>query len=108
MHATLAETFNLDESRVDWHDGALWFVRQKRDRAASQVPEWESLRDLASQIKNHTLARLDTYLLELEEKAQQNGIRVHWAADAEEHNRIILGIMQEHGFRKMVKSKSML
>ena len=108
MHATLAETFNLDESRVDWHDGALWFVRQKRDRAASQVPEWESLRDLASQIKNHTLARLDTYLLELEEKAQQNGIRVHWAADAEEHNRIILGIMREHGFRKMVKSKSML
>ena len=108
MHATLAETFNLDESRVDWHDGALWFVRQKRDRAAGQVPEWESLRDLASQIKNHTLARLDTYLLELEEKAQQNGIRVHWAADAEEHNRIILGIMQEHGFRKMVKSKSML
>ncbi|MBP6828672.1 MAG: lactate utilization protein [Saprospiraceae bacterium] len=108
MNATLAETFNLDESRVDWHDGALWFVRQKRDRAASQVPEWESLRDLASQIKNHTLARLDTYLLELEEKAQQNGIRVHWAADAEEHNRIILGIMQEHGFRKMVKSKSML
>lgn len=108
MHATLAETFNLDESRVDWHDGALWFVRQKRDRAAGQVPEWESLRDLASQIKNHTLARLDTYLLELEEKAQQNGIRVHWAADAEEHNRIILGIMREHGFRKMVKSKSML
>ncbi len=107
-HASNATKFNQNEPRVDWHDGALWFVRQKRDRAAVQVPEWEELRALASRIKEHTLARLDQYLPEFEEKALQNGIRVHWAADAAEHNRIVLGILQQHGFRHMVKSKSML
>ncbi len=81
---------------------------ETRPRSPGQVPEWESLRELASQIKEHTLARLDSYLLEFERKAQENGIQVHWAADAAGHNRIVLDILQKHGFRKMVKSKSML
>jgi L-lactate dehydrogenase complex protein LldF len=33
---------------------------------------------------------------------------VHWAADAAEHNRIVLGLLKEHGVQRMVKSKSML
>jgi L-lactate dehydrogenase complex protein LldF len=37
-HATLAEEFLKDEERVDWHDGALWFIREKRDRASKQIP----------------------------------------------------------------------
>lgn len=107
-HARNAELFNRDEPRVDWHDTALWFVRQKRDRAAAQVPEWEELRELASQIKAHTLARLDDYLIDFEQKALANGIRVHWAADAGEHNRLVLDIIRQHGVKKVVKSKSML
>ena len=32
-HATLAEEFiNKDAEKVDWHDGALWWIRQKRDK----------------------------------------------------------------------------
>jgi L-lactate dehydrogenase complex protein LldF len=46
-HATLAATFNVDESRVDWHDETLWFVRQKRDKAVHVLPEWEALREMA-------------------------------------------------------------
>jgi L-lactate dehydrogenase complex protein LldF len=107
-HATASDIFNRDEPRVEWHDSALWFIREKRDRAAASVPEWEQLRELASQIKAHTLAHLDTYLADFEANAQRNGIIVHWAADAGEHNRIVLGILQKHGFRHMVKSKSML
>ena len=38
-HATLAEVFNRDEDRVDWHDGALWWIRQKRDRSANLTPQ---------------------------------------------------------------------
>ena len=57
-HAAAAARFIADEARTDWHDGALWFVREKRDRAAASVPEWERLRELASAIKEHTLSRL--------------------------------------------------
>ena len=40
-HAALAGAFIKDEERVDWHDGALWYIRDKRDIAAKQIPEWE-------------------------------------------------------------------
>ncbi|TAH21192.1 MAG: lactate utilization protein [Cytophagales bacterium] len=107
-HSQASDTFNKDESRVDWHDESLWFIRQKRDKAAFAIPEWEELRESASQIKENVLANMDTYLLEFEQKAQKNGIHVHWATDAAEHNTLVLEIMQKHNFKKIVKSKSML
>ena len=81
-HAAAAEAFNANEARVDWHDAALWFTREKRDRAVEEVPEWELLRELASNIKEHTLSRLDEYLVAFESAATANGAIVHWARDA--------------------------
>lgn len=107
-HAQLSATFNADEPRVNWHDETLWFVRQKRDKAARNIPEWEELRETASQIKNNVLSNLGNYLVQFEEQAKQNGITVHWAADAEEHNRIVHGILKQNRVTQMVKSKSML
>lgn len=107
-HATLSQTFISDEPRTDWHDETLWFVRQKRDKAAHGLPEWEQLREWASQIKTHTLSNLHEYLLQFEKRATENGIHIHWAADAREHNQIIHGIIKKHNIRRIVKSKSML
>jgi L-lactate dehydrogenase complex protein LldF len=107
-HAERAEKFNRDEARVDWHDKTLWFVRKKRDVAANTLPEWEQLREAASQIKNDVLAHLHEYLLEFERNAMQNGIIVHWAETPDEHNRIVHEIIAAHGVSKIVKSKSML
>jgi L-lactate dehydrogenase complex protein LldF len=107
-HAALAEKFIADEPRTDWHDETLWFVREKRDKAAHGLPEWEQLREWGSQIKNNTLSNLSNYLKEFEEKATANGIKVHWASDAKEHNEIIHKIIKKHGIQKIVKSKSML
>ena len=107
-HAELATEFNKDPDRVDWHDGTLWTVRQRRDMRAHQVPEWEALRELASQIKENVLSNLHSYLQQFEENAIANGITVHWAEDAEEHNTIIWGILKAKGITQMVKSKSML
>src|SRR5688500_9487437 len=42
-HPTLAGEFNKDEEHVNWHDGALWWIRQKRDKITKQIPEWEQL-----------------------------------------------------------------
>jgi L-lactate dehydrogenase complex protein LldF len=108
QHAEAAQEFIKDEARTDWHDETLWFVRHKRDKAVNTLPEWEILRDWASRIKNHTLSNLDYYLKNFEEKAVSNGIIVHWASDAEDHNRIIHKIIAENKIEKIVKSKSML
>ncbi|GAB3536023.1 lactate utilization protein B [Pontibacter brevis] len=107
-HAALAEAFNANEPRVNWHDETLWFIRQKRDKAAHTIPDWELLRETASQIKHHVLSNLHDYLLQFEANAKANGIIVHWAANASEHNQLVHAILQKHGVDRMVKSKSML
>ena len=107
-HASLSQQFNTDPARVDWHNETLWLIRQKRDKAATALPEWEALREEASQIKLHTLAHLADYLEQLEQQAQANGVHVHWAADAQEHNAIVHRILTKAGIHQVVKSKSML
>lgn len=107
-HPGRAARFNRDEPRTDWHDRSLWLVRRSRDVAAARVPEWEALRDLASEIKAHTLSNLAGYLEQFERRATANGVQVHWAGDAAEHNRIVHGILERRGARRVVKSKSML
>lgn len=107
-HAKAASIFNKDEKKVDWHDKALWFVRHKRDISVHQVKEWEELRNLGHEIKAHTLSNLDIHLENFEKNALANGVQVHWAADAKEHNKIVLDILKENNAKKIVKSKSML
>ena len=107
-HAEQADQFAADRERARWHDQALWFVRSRRDSAAHSLPEWEHLRDLAAQIKRHTLLNLADYLERFESAATGRGAVVHWAADADAHNRIVLEILEQRGARKVVKSKSML
>ena len=107
-HPAAAAAFNADVARTEWHDASLWFVREKRDRAAASVPGWEALRAHASAIKEHALTHLDEYLEQFEANALRNGMQVHWARDADEHNRIVHGILAGAGARRLVKSKSML
>ncbi len=107
-HSEASENFIADAERTDWHDETLWFVRAKRDKASKVLPEWEAMREHASQIKDHTLANLGEYLQAFEAKAIANGIHVHWAADAEEHNEIVHKIIAAQGSKTIVKSKSML
>ncbi|MCG8653470.1 MAG: LUD domain-containing protein, partial [Pirellulales bacterium] len=107
-HPDAARDFVTNEARSHWHDQALWFVRSKRDKQAGSVPEWEYLRELASQIKSHTIANLGQYVRQFEEQATALGAMVHWAADAEEHNAIVLDILRKHDTLRIVKSKSML
>ena len=107
-HQENAARFLKDEKRGNWHDQTLWMVRQKRDKAAFSVPEWETLREQASQIKNQVLANLDEYLIQFEEQAIANGVEVHWASDAASLNSTVLGIIRKNNAVKLVKSKSML
>ncbi len=107
-HAVKAAEFVANRERAHWHDQALWFVRAKRDKAANTLPEWETLREVASQIKMHTVSRLAEYLEQFEENATKLGAHVHWARDAAQHNEIVHGILSKHNVKNVVKSKSML
>ncbi|HEY0982945.1 lactate utilization protein B [Schlesneria sp.] len=107
-HPENASTFVADDARAHWHDQSLWFVRSKRDKAASTLPEWEELRQRASDIKLHTMSRLGDYLEEFERNATRLGATVHWARTPAEHNQIVLDIIKKHDAKKVVKSKSML
>jgi L-lactate dehydrogenase complex protein LldF len=107
-HPTAAAEFVANDERAHWHDQALWFVRTKRDRMTHTLPEWESLREQASRIKMHTLGQLADYLEQFEQEATKLGAVVHWAADAEEHNRIVHRLLADRKVKHVVKSKSML
>ena len=107
-HPEAAARFAANEARAGWHDQALWLVREKRDAASRRLPEWEALRASAAAIKAHTLDHLGAYLEQFEHAAVARGARVHWARDAAEHNAIVASILEAHGARRVVKSKSML
>jgi len=103
-----ARFIEKDDIHEKEHDKNLWNARIKRDNIIATVPEWEELRKLASQIKEHTLSRLDEYLEEFEKNAVRRGAVVHWAQDAEEHNEIVYSILQTNKVTEIIKSKSML
>jgi len=107
-HAEASSKFIKAKDHIDFHDKRLWDLRQKRDRESESLPEWQELRTLASQIKEHTLTHLADYLEEFERNAQRNGVTVHWARDAAEHNQTVFDLLHTRGAKTLVKAKSML
>jgi L-lactate dehydrogenase complex protein LldF len=103
-----AEVFLEDTVHEEHLDKLLWMMRMRRDAAARLVPEWEELRTLASEIKEHTLSNLSHYLVEFEAKATVNGVKVHWARDAHEHNQIVYDLLAARQIPTLIKSKSMV
>lgn len=99
--------FIKDIPHRESHDRCLWNARMRRDQTAQAIPEWEEMRDLASQIKEHTLSHLDQYLEEFENNATANGIHIHWAETPEEHNEIIYQLLKQHNVTTATTGKSM-
>ena len=82
-------------------------IRTKRANVVAELDDWEQLRQAAKAIKDHTLANLDTYLLQLEENVTRAGGHVHWARDAAEANAIVARLVKEADADTVVKVKSM-
>ena len=91
---------------------ALGFVRtgfiDKRRAAVDALPEFESLRDSAREIKNHTLAHLDLYLEAYEEKVRESGGVVHYAETGDEAKALVLDICRSVGAKTVTKGKTMV
>ena len=72
----------------------------RRSAAVANLPEFERLRDIGRDIKNHTLANLDFYLEQFAANVERAGGQVHWAADADEARAIVLDICRMPGPRR--------
>ncbi len=107
-HVKGSRAFLASEKHQTFLDQRLWSLRMGRDAQMKAHPEWQQLRTLASEIKEHTLTHLDSYLQMFERQAQANGVQVHWAGDAAAHNRIVHEILAARQVKTLVKSKSML
>ena len=80
----------------------------RRAAAVGNLPEFEPLRDIARDIKNHALAHLDHYLEIYERAVLAAGGKVHWCSDADEARAAVLSICQAAGARTVTKGKSMI
>jgi L-lactate dehydrogenase complex protein LldF len=78
------------------------------DRGGARFADWEAARDRCQQIKWEAINHLDRYLVEFEKHVEERGGHVFWASNGEEARNYILGVVQRHGVRKIVKSKSMV
>jgi L-lactate dehydrogenase complex protein LldF len=82
-------------------------IRGKRAIVVGETDDWQELREAGRQIKTHVLRHMDTYLQRFEENCTRAGGQVHWAADADEANRIVIDIIGSHKEREVIKVKTM-
>ncbi|MFC4495121.1 lactate utilization protein B [Streptomyces ovatisporus] len=82
-------------------------IRAKRAQAVEELGDWAELREAGAALKERTLRHLDHYLEQLEAAVTAAGGVVHWAADADDANRIVTDLVRETGESEVVKVKSM-
>src|SRR5437868_14224680 len=80
----------------------------RRAKAVAALPEFEALREIGRDIKDHTLANLDFYLAAWADRVERAGGQVHWCSTAEDAREAVLQICQRVGARTATKGKSMV
>jgi L-lactate dehydrogenase complex protein LldF len=79
---------------------------RERERSMAE-PGMAELRERAEAIRTDGVAALRFNLAQLESSLRSLGVHVHHAETAEDARRIIAGIAEDNGVRRIVKSKSM-
>jgi L-lactate dehydrogenase complex protein LldF len=82
-------------------------IQAKRNAVVGELGDWEELRDAGAAVRAHSLAHLDYYLEQFERECTKAGGHVHWARDGAEANQIILGLVQRHDAKEVLKIKTM-
>jgi L-lactate dehydrogenase complex protein LldF len=79
-----------------------------RKQAFATLPDYQSRRRKAHEIRAEVIANLESYLKEFIEKVRTNGITVHRASSQEDAIRIVLEIASENQTKLAAKSKTMV
>jgi L-lactate dehydrogenase complex protein LldF len=82
-------------------------IQRKRAQVVAEQTDWQELRTAAAEIRDVTLRHLDRYLVQFENACTAAGGQVHWAADADDANRIVAGLIEQYGGREVIKIKTM-
>jgi L-lactate dehydrogenase complex protein LldF len=77
------------------------------NQKAGQFINWQDARSIAAEVKRYVLDNLPELLEQFEANATENGMKVLWAQDVADAHRIVQEIIERHGVKKVVKSKSM-
>src|SRR3954454_15547814 len=80
----------------------------RRTAAVANLPEFERLREIGRDIKNHALANLDFYLEQFAANVERAGGKVHWCSTADEARAAVLQICRDVGALTVTKGKSMI
>jgi L-lactate dehydrogenase complex protein LldF len=107
FHAAAAMAV-ADQHLRQAYQHATGIALEKRAHRLQSIPEWESLREQARQIKRDTLDHLDQYLKELEKNIMARGIKVIWAKDSKEACHYVLEVARQAQAKTIVKAKSMV
>ena len=76
--------------------------------AVDDLPEFDDLRDIAVELKNHVIENLDYYLEYFEDQVLLQGGQIHWCSTYAEAREAILKICQEADAKTVTKGKSMI
>lgn len=83
-------------------------LRMGRTQATQALGNFEEWREIASEIRMHTIENLDSYLEQLATNVRKNGGHVHFAAKAEDAVSYVTQVAREKGAKSVIKSKSMV
>ena len=104
-----AETAGLYEPAGSKSLGASAERSSKHNRAvAAEIPQWQTWRQQAHQVKAAAIANLDKLLVQFEQNITARGATVLYAQNAREANEHIIRIAKENGAKNVVKAKSMI
>ncbi len=81
---------------------------ERRRAVMEMLPEFEQLRHMARDIKEHTLSNLDTYLIRFEQQVEHNGGQVHWASTPQQATDIVVDLCRDANASKVTKGKTMV
>ena len=111
--SSLSFRHKSEQALLDTHlqrslDKARSGFTAKRRAAVDALPEFEQLRHAAQIMKQHTLSRLDDFLLQFEQRVLDGGGQVHWASTANEATDIVVRLCRDVGATRVTKGKTMV
>ena len=102
-----ADKVSADAPYRRWMQGALAGYAKTRAGTQGKFADWQSARRAAAAAKWEAIEHLDQHLATFADNLEKNGVTVHFAADADDARRYVLGVCERRGAKRIVKSKTM-
>lgn len=102
-----ADAVTADTDRRIFMQTALGGYMKTRLGVQARYTDWNAARQAAAEIKWDAIEHLDRYLAQFADNLERRGTKVFWASDAGEARDYILGVLQQHDAKRVIKSKTM-